>query len=79
MSLSCSTKFVDESWLVRNGLEEPTGPLPGWYSQPLSALGTLQSVSVKPNSSVADVFKLIKENSVDQLPVVDNEGSVKFI
>ena len=70
----CSSKFVDESWLIRNGLEDPKGPLPGWYAQPISALGALQSASVGPDSTIANAIQTMKKNVVEQLPVVDADG-----
>jgi len=65
---------VDESWLVRSGLTEPRGPLPGWYSNPVPDQVGKERSSVAPGTAVAGAIQLMKKKQVEQLPVVDAEG-----
>ena len=65
---------MDESWLVRSGLAEAQGPLPDWYSDPVTTLGSMECTSVALDTTVAAAVQLMKENLMAQLPVVDAEG-----
>lgn len=72
------TKFVSDQWMEARGFKEA---LPSsnqwWWSEKVSALRLEAPLTVHPSISCQEVIDIMKREGFDQLPVIDDSGSVQ--
>jgi len=70
------SKFLSDDWMFEFGfIEAPRLPY-SWADDKVSAIPAQEPVTVTPETTVADTLSLFRAKGVDQLPVVDADGSV---
>ncbi|CAI8049770.1 Cystathionine beta-synthase [Geodia barretti] len=72
------TKFVDDQWMVCEGLMDCEVPAGGgwWWSQPLSVLPLLPIITVGEQVTCGEAVKLLQEKQIDQVPILTDNGDV---
>ncbi|XP_065083873.1 cystathionine beta-synthase-like [Ochlerotatus camptorhynchus] len=72
------TKFVSDSWMeARNFKESVNVHNHKWWNNSISTLNLSIPMTVGVDVCLQEVMNIMKTNSINQLPVIDNDGSIK--
>ena len=69
-----STKFADDKWMLQNGMKEPDGPLPTWWTLPVSSLNLPKPIAVTSGITCSEAVRIMKREKISQIPVLNEEG-----
>jgi len=69
------SKIFNDDWMRQNGFLDEPDPL-GTVADLLRKIGPRPLISVRPGEPIARVVKLLRENSISQVPVVDDAGKM---
>lgn len=76
------SKFLNDDWMVANNFypaPEPTAAASWWAVQSVAALGLATTVTVLPSVSCKQAIDLMTANGIDQVPVIDSDGTVSGV
>lgn len=74
------TKFVSDNWMeARNFKESENCHDQKWWNNKLHSVPIDAPVTVRVDANLEDAIALMKQNNRDQLPVVDEKGSIKGV
>jgi cystathionine beta-synthase len=72
------TKFLNDDWMIRNNFIEPDYDIQSewWFNRPVSDLPLNSPSTVLPSCLITDAISILHDEGYDQLPVVDENGSI---
>ncbi|KFB40177.1 AGAP000162-PA-like protein [Anopheles sinensis] len=74
------TKFVSDNWMeARNFKESENCHDQKWWNNKLHSVPIDAPVTVRVDANLEDAIALLKQNNRDQLPVVDEKGTIKGV
>ncbi|XP_062538970.1 cystathionine beta-synthase-like [Armigeres subalbatus] len=72
------TKFVSDNWMeARNFKTSENVHKHKWWNNSISTLNLKTPLTVGVDVCLQEVMNIMKTNEVDQLPVIDHDGSIK--
>jgi cystathionine beta-synthase len=74
------TKFLSDQWMMERDLLDSSDHVSEnhwWSDLKVSTLNLLAPLSIVPSVTCQEAIDIMKKEGFDQLPVVDNDGSVK--
>uniref|UniRef100_A0A3B4GRZ0 Cystathionine beta-synthase n=1 Tax=Pundamilia nyererei TaxID=303518 RepID=A0A3B4GRZ0_9CICH len=80
ISVSCGmSKFLRDQWMCEKGflcLDAQMDPKPWWWSRTVQSLHLSALLTVTHSVSCQKTIEILKENSLDQAPVVTESGAI---
>ncbi|XP_028991663.1 cystathionine beta-synthase b [Betta splendens] len=73
------SKFLNDQWMQERGFLGPAAQAelrPWWWNEPVGRLHLRAPISVSPSVSCQKTAEILKENALDQAPVIDESGEV---
>ncbi|XP_054870936.1 cystathionine beta-synthase b isoform X2 [Amphiprion ocellaris] len=73
------SKFLSDQWMCEKGfhsLEEPVDVKPWWWDLTVQSLHLSVPLTVSPSVSCQTTVEILKENMMDQAPVVTESGAI---
>lgn len=72
------TKFVSDDWMVDKGYMDTAVEEKDkwWYNQPVSVLQLCSPITVQSDVTCSNAIKILSDNCIDQIPVVNTDGDV---
>lgn len=72
------TKFVSDNWMeARNFKESSNVHKHKWWNNSISTLDLATPLTVGVDVCLQEVINIMKSNNINQLPVIDHDGSIK--
>uniref|UniRef100_A0A3B4GUQ6 Cystathionine beta-synthase n=1 Tax=Pundamilia nyererei TaxID=303518 RepID=A0A3B4GUQ6_9CICH len=76
---TCRSKFLRDQWMCEKGflcLDAQMDPKPWWWSRTVQSLHLSALLTVTHSVSCQKTIEILKENSLDQAPVVTESGAI---
>lgn len=73
------TKHLSDDWMLARSFTEPDlkmDSMSKWWSLPVSALNLAVPLTVSPDMTINEVLELLNKEGYDQVPVIDDTGSI---
>ncbi|KAF6021025.1 CBS [Bugula neritina] len=73
------TKHLSDDWMLARNFVEPELAADRevkWWSRPVSALNLAVPLTVSPDMTITEVLELLNKEGYDQVPVLDDDGSI---
>lgn len=74
------TKFLSDDWMIENGFMLDTVEddinIQWWYKMPVSVIKLDDPIIISPSMTCHVAMGIMQKRNVDQLPVVDTDGSI---
>lgn len=73
------SKFLSDKWMWEKGFLSPETPMdlkPRWWNVTVRCLNLCAPLTVLPSVSCQKTMEILKENTFDQAPVVDESGMI---
>uniref|UniRef100_A0A3Q3CE41 Cystathionine beta-synthase-like n=1 Tax=Haplochromis burtoni TaxID=8153 RepID=A0A3Q3CE41_HAPBU len=76
---TCRSKFLTDQWMCEKGflcLDAQMDPKPWWWNRTVQSLHLSAPLTVTHSVSCQETIEILKENSLDQAPVVTESGAI---
>jgi len=74
------TKYLSDDWMIEQGFLNPSEAdelsLQWWHKLPVSVISMKDPIIISPSMKCQTAMEIMNDRNVDQLPVVDNDGSI---
>ncbi|KAI3355824.1 hypothetical protein L3Q82_004385 [Scortum barcoo] len=73
------SKFLSDKWMCEKGFLSPQAPMdlrPWWWNMTVRCLNLCALVTVLPSVSCQKTLEILKDNSFDQAPVINESGVI---
>jgi len=74
------TKYLSDDWMIENGFlnpsEEDELSLQWWHKLPVSVIAMKDPIIISSSMKCQTAMEIMNDRNVDQLPVVDTDGSI---